>query len=837
VILTALVQELLFAAAPTLVWGLVTRSLGLVFAIAFASLGSQIVALAGRRGVAPVAELHAAMRRDFPAPMRWLYFPSLLWLSDDDRWLGALPWIGFAAAVSIVIGGPHTPIAFFVCWLVLLSLDRAAVLVYPWDSLLLEAGFWAMALPALAPLPDVSAVGAPAPALTWLFRLFLFRVMFGFGKQKFVGSTRSDAGFLHGFFIRQPLPTPLGWWAHHLPMPVHVLALAIMFVIEMILPFGVFVPGPASVVFLIATVGLMIAIQLVGNFGHFNVLTIALALCLLDHETPWQLDLAHYFDPALPVSRLALHGLVALHTIGVLLSLPLNTWASFTWTTWAFWRRIRPGVLTWPIRLFRALQPLRWLHPYGVFPPRAAPPVRMAPELQLSFDGETWLSVDFPVWPTHERFAPRVVAPHHLRIDQSIVYEAAGFEESGPLRGLTGRWDPYGHARISGAGRLVVGLLENRPAAWSFVRHGLAAVAARSTKPVAARAPLYMLEPTTPSDWRASARHGTHRWWRRTLVASHLDAVRLGDPHLDPSPPPPERWAIDDVVWLSRSVLGPLMKRARHGEDLHTLVLARGDDLTPADVERLWDEVVPSLADADVAGWSDLSDRVAALRERWSAVERDRLERLIGRYVVLFVARFEPFLERGGIAAILGLHPGPLPFHNHEHVARLARHVMLQGRTHFDALLADPDLAKTRLPEVTLRSGTYLHALFNLETLRHHARKTRMLAAQLEVRGRPSPRPRAATITAWGGGIARRLWSSFEWLDLLRDVLRDDDAAVGGAASEIGPETGAAGHVANGDGSASGRIRERFPRFVLEGLRLRVDDDARSERGHSRHPE
>src|SRR5690606_8616741 len=149
------------------------RGLGVVYAIAFASLIPQVGPIAGGDGVAPVAELMAAIRRDFTAPRRWLYFPGLLWLSTGDRWLRAMPWLGLVAALLIVIGGPPTPAAFVVCWALYLSLDRAVVLVYPWDSLLLEAGFWAMFLPALAPVPALTAVAAPVPALAWVFRLLL----------------------------------------------------------------------------------------------------------------------------------------------------------------------------------------------------------------------------------------------------------------------------------------------------------------------------------------------------------------------------------------------------------------------------------------------------------------------------------------------------------------------------------------------------------------------------------------------------------------------------------------------------------------------------------------
>lgn len=261
---------------PELVWGWVARGIAFVFLIAFASLFRQIVPIAGRRGVAPVCELMTAMERDFSLGRRLLYFPSLLWFDRSDAALRALVVVGTGAAAWALYGGPYSPWAFAICYVTYLSLDRAVVLVYPWDSLLLEAGFWAMFLPPLAALPDSGLIAAPAPALAWVYRLLMFRLMFGFGKQKFMGSRASDWGFLKGFYIRQPLPTPLGWFAHHLPMPVHKFSLLVMFLIEVPLSFGWLVPGPWSVLAACSTAALMLVIASSGNYGYFNWLSGAL---------------------------------------------------------------------------------------------------------------------------------------------------------------------------------------------------------------------------------------------------------------------------------------------------------------------------------------------------------------------------------------------------------------------------------------------------------------------------------------------------------------------------------------------------------------------------------
>ncbi|MFZ6181460.1 lipase maturation factor family protein [Nannocystis pusilla] len=758
------VLDQLAHAPPELVWGLVARGIGVVYAIAFASLTFQVGPLAGREGVAPVAELMAAIRRDFSAPRRWLYFPGLLWLHAGDRWLRALPWLGLAAALTIVAGGPHTPLAFFLCWALYLSLDRAVVLVYPWDSLLLEAGFWAMFLPALAWAPAVAASGAPMPALAWVFRLLLFRVMFGFGKQKFAGSTRADAGFLKGFAIRQPLPTPFGWLAHRAPMWVHKAALALLFVVEVVLPLAIFVPGPASVVFALATAGLMLAIAATGNYGFFNVLTIALCGVCFDSATA--LAPLELFAPTLPATTLALQALIVLHTFGALLCLPLNTWASFTWTLWPWWERALPRALRWPIAVFRGLQPLRWLHAYGVFPPRSAPAIKMSPALEVTWDETRWYTLTPRWWPTLESSPPRWVAPHHPRFDHAIVYEATGFHEASVLRNLTGRWDPYGHARCSGAGRLMRRVLRGELRSQLFFGESLPA---ERGAPIAARVRMYMLEATTPAEQRASG-----AWWRRTLVGPHLPRARAEDRWLDGRPPPPESWAPEDWRWVGRSRLGPLLRRAAAGEDPHALVCLETTELTPADVDALWEEFVPMFAATDRDDWSQLPALVERVRGRWSGPQIDRFERLLGRYALLGMARCERLFVAGGLRAILGRRPAPLDVETHLHLNLLIRHVIGEGREAYAAMMREPETAATWLSRMSLRSGWFFEAVLRPERMAHQAQKFRMLASQVEVRGWPRPSARAAELAVWGAARVRRLWGAFAMIEFLRGEFREE---------------------------------------------------------------
>ena len=80
--------------------------LGAVFLLSFLSLGAQVLPWAGSRGLLPVRLKLRRMREDFSPLGRVLYFPTLLWLSDSDRMLRAIPALGAVAALVVIYGGP-----------------------------------------------------------------------------------------------------------------------------------------------------------------------------------------------------------------------------------------------------------------------------------------------------------------------------------------------------------------------------------------------------------------------------------------------------------------------------------------------------------------------------------------------------------------------------------------------------------------------------------------------------------------------------------------------------------------------------------------------------------
>ena len=266
-----------------LAWGVFTRLVGVVAFVAIAPLYWQIVENCGSRSYNPIAPRLAQMRSDFPLPVLLLHVPTVLWLCGADWFLKALVVMGSLSGLLAVYGGAFSHWALLGCFLLLVA-DRAMDQMFPWDCLLLEMLAMSALLPALEPLPALRAVGGPWPVQGFFFNMLLLRLMLGFGKMKFVGATRKDHTYLGAFLINQPLPSPLGWYAYHLPAWAHKLGLVLLFAAEIPLPFLALLPGPVRLLPFGATLALMLAIHSMGTFGYFNLVVAVLCVPLLDFQ-------------------------------------------------------------------------------------------------------------------------------------------------------------------------------------------------------------------------------------------------------------------------------------------------------------------------------------------------------------------------------------------------------------------------------------------------------------------------------------------------------------------------------------------------------------------------
>ena len=763
-----IVDSWLAALAPELVWGLLTRGIGLIYLISFTSIAAQVVPAAGVDSVNPIGEMLASIRRDFPTWKRFVHFPTVLWLNSSDLSLRLLSWFGLACAVAVIYGGEYSQWAMIACYVTYVSLDKPMGLVFPWDCVLFEAGFLGSFLAPTLALPDVAATAAPAPAIAWAVRILVFRVLFGFGKFKFTGATKDDWNYLHGFLVNQPLASAIGLYMQKLPLWVLRVSMVLMFLAEIPIPPLLFVPNALGVVAGVAIVGLMFGIWASGNFGFFNLAIIVLCLSTLDVTTPRALlDTAFTADGPWLVNSVVL-----LHTFGALIVFPLNSFCAQQWPYWTAFLQLRPKFLQWPVAFMRALLPFRVVHPFGVFPPKMCPGVKVVPVVEVKYPGQDWEEIEYQLSASKETSQPHFIAPHHPRGDQAVIYETFGFNMVSVLHGILGSGNPYGWGKLSQARAIMQRVLEGkvRTVDGIFFKRGTFQ-AGRAPEQI--RISTYMLEPTTHHE-----RVKTGKWWRRSYIGPHEKAQKLNPSFWQRRLPPPELWHPEDVIWRRRSVLQRVAERVLSGQDISQAIIADTTELTADDVTRFWSEFVPFVAAQDRSDWRSLPQAVKEARERFDEDTLYRFERILGRLTFGLVSKVEPIFLDAGIGPLLGSREPVIKAKGYFQLWLLAQQVILGGKERLNAVLREPMSINVEAESFTLASGMYAMAVFRYDNFVFEAQKGRLAHAILEV-GRPQFSLQNAELSAKLDGIAERAWGAVETVKFLQKQFQGAEFEAG----------------------------------------------------------
>lgn len=249
-----------------------TRSIGLVFMIAFASFAVQADGLIGPGGILPLGTFFDSVHAQLGSTGYYLV-PSAYWFWPTMATTWVLMAVGGTAALLLLLNR-LTVIAALLAYGAYLSVfyGGQVFMGYQWDILLIECG-------ALLVILNLDTrVGI------WLFRLLVFRFMFLSGAVKLLSGdpTWADLSALGYHFETQPLPTVLAWYAHQLPDAMLRLGVAATFVVELLLPFFIFLPRNFRFVAFAGFVLLELLILATGNYNFFNLLTILICLSLLD---------------------------------------------------------------------------------------------------------------------------------------------------------------------------------------------------------------------------------------------------------------------------------------------------------------------------------------------------------------------------------------------------------------------------------------------------------------------------------------------------------------------------------------------------------------------------
>ena len=467
-----------------LVAWLFLRAMGLIYLSAFVSFGVQALGLIGSHGIQPLGEFLDAARSQL-GPERYGLLPTVFWLNQSDFAIQATCWAG--AALSLALLCDVFPSAcLFLLYVLYLSLFYAGQIFmgYQWDTLLLESGFLALIL-SIATRPGI-----------WLIRWFLFRFMFLSGAAKLLSGdpTWHNLSALSYYFETEPLPTPLAWYAHHLPAAVLSACTAATLTIEVGVPFLIFCPRRLRSVAAYGIVFLETLIIITGNYTFFNLLTIALCLVLFDDAALRKAlpqSLTRFFKRH---AREVHPGEVGGFTVAAFALLTI--FAGLVQLRMVF----GSGVSDRAMWVANEIAPLRIVNTYGLF----AVMTTTRPEIVVegSDDAVHWSEYGFKYKPGDLMRAPRWNIPHQPRLDWQMWFAALGSASENP-------WFTHFLERLLQNSPDVIALMGTNPFP--------------SKPPRYVRALVYDYRFTTPEE-----KAKTGAWWVRQPQGIYFPAIGLG---------------------------------------------------------------------------------------------------------------------------------------------------------------------------------------------------------------------------------------------------------------------------------------------------------------------
>ncbi len=448
---------------------IIVRATGVLAACALMSWWVQAEGLIGDDGILPVASYFAALG---DAGYGFFDLPSLYWLAPAfaaTHWLIAL---GLLGSLVLALNRFVAPAAACV-YVAYLSLFAGGQIFmgYQWDILLVEV---AAALIVLGLRPRLGI---------WVLRLLLFRFMLMSGVVKLASGDAAwhDLSALDYHFETQPLPTPLAYFAHHLPDVILRAGVAFTFFVELVLPFLLFAPRRPRILAAIIMITFELMIIATGNYNFFNALTIVLCVAAFDDRF-----LSRDAIPASEPGRIRVWSGAVLVVFLLLGAMQVRT---------AFDRS--PGSdIEQAVR--QATSPWLLVNGYGLFAVMTTHRDELA--IEGSLDGVEWREYKFRYKPQSPTRAPPWVAPHQPRLDWQMWFAVLAPPEASP-------WLDELLLALLQARAPVLDLLEADPFAGS--------------RPTWVRVLSYRYRFAAP---------GTQAWWQREAPQVWYPAIRLREP-------------------------------------------------------------------------------------------------------------------------------------------------------------------------------------------------------------------------------------------------------------------------------------------------------------------
>ncbi|MGK5595459.1 MAG: lipase maturation factor family protein [Parachlamydiaceae bacterium] len=369
------------------------RLLGLIYFFAFGAFIFQIQGLLGEKGILPMKELLNHLQYEM-GRSSWFKLPSIFWFNYQDYMLKGVVIFGTAISLLLFLNLLPAPLLLLILYLLYLSIVSVGqdFLSFGWELFLLE-------LTAQAFFLSLS----PTNTFIWLslnFLLFRFHFQGGIVKLLSKDPHWRNLTAVAYHYQSQPIPNTQAWFAHKLPLWFHKLSTLAMFIIELVIPFLLFVNlDSVRLIVFICFFGLQWMIWFTGNFSYLNHLTAVFSLLLISDvylstlfETPASQNPGLFLDITVSMAGLAF--------IALQLIVFWNHLISFNWLFH---------------RILTKIQPWHIANRYGIFAIMTT--TRCEVVIEGSQDGFVWKEYSFYFKPSEINRRPRRNSPYQPRID------------------------------------------------------------------------------------------------------------------------------------------------------------------------------------------------------------------------------------------------------------------------------------------------------------------------------------------------------------------------------------------------------------------------------------
>lgn len=372
---------------------LLPRLLGFIYFFVFFPFLFQMKGLYGKEGIQPIATYLEYIKYRL-GRRRFRYIPSIFWFGASDRAQMGLIGAGMFLSILLMLN-VYPPLMLLSLYILHLSLLSAGqdFMSFGWEQFLLEINVNTILLTLTSP---------PNPIVWISLNLLLFRFHFQAGVSKIfsrdVNWRNLTAIWYH--YQSQPLPNTQAWYVYKLPLWFHKASTAMMFFVELVVPFFIFAPDDFRFITFILLVGLQLNIWFTGNFSYLNYMTVVLCIVLVSDT--WFKTLIGWSIPAPEPSSIIVDSIVTVLGACLLFLQVISLWNYFM-----------------PVSTFRKI--LDWVYSfhianrYGIFAVMTTKRYEIV--VEGSDDGVNWKEYLFQYKPSELDRRPRRISPYQPRLD------------------------------------------------------------------------------------------------------------------------------------------------------------------------------------------------------------------------------------------------------------------------------------------------------------------------------------------------------------------------------------------------------------------------------------